>query len=249
MGFSHQEIPLRAVDSLGSVRAGVATRKDATPRSGILNGDFIVRLVGERSGLSTTSQPHCASRKITGGNPRRPVAKTVQRPSVSPQKVAVRSDYGCQSHNEVTNGGKLMADLEDTHDQGRYPYTHHGPTVYGSKLADYLISEANLREDRPDLFESMEEAITRNIGSEMASKYDAAVCAALGMTKEEVVTIEPGRLTRSINGDSETLFLDGEPLVTFWPIETHSGMNGDTVMLNSSRKFTVHKAGPATDFS
>jgi hypothetical protein len=34
----------------------------------------------------------------------------------------------------------------------RYPYTHHGPAVYGSKLADYLISEAHLREDRPELF-------------------------------------------------------------------------------------------------
>lgn len=29
----------------------------------------------------------------------------------------------------------------------RYPYTHHGPAVYGSKLADYLISEANMRDD------------------------------------------------------------------------------------------------------
>lgn len=35
----------------------------------------------------------------------------------------------------------------------RYPYTHHGPAVHGSKLADYLISEAFLREDRPELFD------------------------------------------------------------------------------------------------
>lgn len=26
----------------------------------------------------------------------------------------------------------------------RYPYRHHGPAVYGSKVADYLISEANM---------------------------------------------------------------------------------------------------------
>ncbi|MCA9368547.1 hypothetical protein KC887_09960 [Candidatus Kaiserbacteria bacterium] len=29
----------------------------------------------------------------------------------------------------------------------RYPYRHHGPAVHGSKLADYLISEANMTED------------------------------------------------------------------------------------------------------
>ena len=29
----------------------------------------------------------------------------------------------------------------------RYPYRHHGPSVHGSKLADYLISEANMIED------------------------------------------------------------------------------------------------------
>ena len=38
----------------------------------------------------------------------------------------------------------------------RYPYTHHGPIVHGSKLLDYLISEAALREDRPDLFNDKE---------------------------------------------------------------------------------------------
>jgi len=34
----------------------------------------------------------------------------------------------------------------------RYPYRHHGPPVHGSKLEDYLISEASLREDVPELF-------------------------------------------------------------------------------------------------
>jgi len=37
-----------------------------------------------------------------------------------------------------------------------YPYTHHGLAVHGSKLEDYLISEASLREERPDIFESGE---------------------------------------------------------------------------------------------
>lgn len=36
--------------------------------------------------------------------------------------------------------------------RARYPYTHHGPAIYGSKLDDYLISEASLREDHPELF-------------------------------------------------------------------------------------------------
>ena len=35
----------------------------------------------------------------------------------------------------------------------RYPYTHHGQTVHGSKLLDYLISEQNLRDDHPELFD------------------------------------------------------------------------------------------------
>jgi len=42
--------------------------------------------------------------------------------------------------------------MSDKRDR-RYPYTHHGPPVHGSKLADYLISELSLRQDRPELFE------------------------------------------------------------------------------------------------
>jgi len=38
----------------------------------------------------------------------------------------------------------------------RYPYTRHEPTVHGSKLLDYLLSEVSLREDRPDLFKNEE---------------------------------------------------------------------------------------------
>lgn len=30
--------------------------------------------------------------------------------------------------------------------KARFPYTHHGPTVYGSKLADFLVSEASMIE-------------------------------------------------------------------------------------------------------
>ena len=32
-------------------------------------------------------------------------------------------------------------------DDERYPYRHHGPSVYGSKLADYLVSEQSMEED------------------------------------------------------------------------------------------------------
>lgn len=39
-----------------------------------------------------------------------------------------------------------------------YPYRHDGPPVHRSKLADFLVSEANLREDRPDLFEDDKKA-------------------------------------------------------------------------------------------
>lgn len=50
-------------------------------------------------------------------------------------------------------GKRLIGAAEEAAEIVRYPYTHHGPTVYGSKLADFFVSEANLREDRPDLFE------------------------------------------------------------------------------------------------
>jgi hypothetical protein len=39
-----------------------------------------------------------------------------------------------------------------------YPYLHEGPAVHGSKFEDYLISEANLREDMPEIFESEEQS-------------------------------------------------------------------------------------------
>lgn len=37
-----------------------------------------------------------------------------------------------------------MSELEDGEEEqpADLPYTHHGPTVYGSKLADYMVSEA-----------------------------------------------------------------------------------------------------------
>lgn len=35
----------------------------------------------------------------------------------------------------------------ECHCKARFPYTHHGPTVYGSKLADYLVTEASMIED------------------------------------------------------------------------------------------------------
>lgn len=37
----------------------------------------------------------------------------------------------------------------------RYPYTHHGPSVHGSKLLDYYISEHSLRQDAPELFDDI----------------------------------------------------------------------------------------------
>ena len=43
----------------------------------------------------------------------------------------------------------------------RYPYTHHGPAVHGSKLLDYLISEYSRREDRPELFEQLDAEMER----------------------------------------------------------------------------------------
>jgi len=39
----------------------------------------------------------------------------------------------------------------------RYPYSHHGPAVHGSKIADYLLSELSLREDHPELFDDTKE--------------------------------------------------------------------------------------------
>ena len=50
-------------------------------------------------------------------------------------------------------GQRLIKAAKEAQEPVRYPYTHHGPAVYGSKLADYLISEAHLQEDYPELFE------------------------------------------------------------------------------------------------
>ena len=44
-------------------------------------------------------------------------------------------------------GKRLTKAAKEAADIVRYPYTHHGPAVYGDKLTDYLISEANLIED------------------------------------------------------------------------------------------------------
>lgn len=44
-------------------------------------------------------------------------------------------------------GERLIKAAREAKDTVRYPYRHHGPAVYGSKLADYLITEANMRED------------------------------------------------------------------------------------------------------
>ena len=50
-------------------------------------------------------------------------------------------------------GDRPIASAKEARDLVRYPYTHHGPTIYGSKLADYLVSEASMRVDHPELFE------------------------------------------------------------------------------------------------
>ena len=34
----------------------------------------------------------------------------------------------------------------------RNPYTHHGASIYGSKIADYLVSELHLMDARQDIF-------------------------------------------------------------------------------------------------
>jgi hypothetical protein len=48
----------------------------------------------------------------------------------------------------MTKAGKrLIKAAEEAKQIARYPYTHHGPPVYGDKLTDFLISEANMIED------------------------------------------------------------------------------------------------------
>lgn len=52
------------------------------------------------------------------------------------------------------DGGRVMGkERPKATGNARYPYTHHGPAVHGSKMADYLVSELSLREDHPELFE------------------------------------------------------------------------------------------------
>jgi len=58
--------------------------------------------------------------------------------------------------------------MTDAPENERYPYRHHGPSVHGSKLIDYLVSEANMIEDgllpipkEPWPFEKDKETIKR----------------------------------------------------------------------------------------
>lgn len=43
----------------------------------------------------------------------------------------------------------------ECHCRARYPYTHHGPSVYGDKLTDFLVSESSLKEDRGNILADM----------------------------------------------------------------------------------------------
>lgn len=66
----------------------------------------------------------------------------------------------------------------------RYPYRHHGPSVHGSKLADYLISEANLREDCPEMFSapSAEQTTAQRIKSAV-TEGERPFVSVRGMSK------------------------------------------------------------------
>ena len=83
----------------------------------------------------------------------------------------------------------------------RYPYRHHGLAVHGSKLADYLISEANmiddieqLRAENARMRETTEKLITALDKIEQQADYGqvdacqriarAAIMAALGVEGE-----------------------------------------------------------------
>ena len=58
----------------------------------------------------------------------------------------------------------------------RYPYRHHGPAVHGSKLADYLISEANMRYDEI----KAARALLREAAAMLAEDRDA-LAAGIGI--------------------------------------------------------------------
>ena len=57
-----------------------------------------------------------------------------------------------------------------------YPYTHHGPSVHGSKLKDFLISEASMIEagilPDPMKMEPLGDEFTEAIFDDLDSLYE-----------------------------------------------------------------------------
>lgn len=90
----------------------------------------------------------------------------------------------------------------------------------------------------------MRDKAVENLASGMASQYDAVLCATLGMSQKEVLALDKGRLSRAIQGDLETVLFDGRPLVTFWPLETRSVVEGSMCKLVSSQKYMIHNDEP-----
>lgn len=80
------------------------------------------------------------------------------------------------------------------------------------------------------------------LSSDMAEKYESIIQEALGMDRDEVLLIAKDRLSCTIQGDQETVLLDGKPIVTLWPVEMHTKFDGHAHTLVAKRKYKIHKA-------
>lgn len=71
----------------------------------------------------------------------------------------------------------------------RYPYSHDGPAVYGSKLADYLISEANMNAE-------LDRGICHDHDQTFRAEDGCPVCNVIG--EREALRAEIARLREAL---------------------------------------------------
>ncbi len=73
----------------------------------------------------------------------------------------------------------------------RYPYRHHGPAVHGSKLADFLVSEANMIDDGL-IADTEGDTMTEPIQSPRYQPYGGAGMLPVEQCEYSVVDNEKG---------------------------------------------------------
>lgn len=74
----------------------------------------------------------------------------------------------------------------------------------------------------------------------MAKGYDDIVCQALNLTADEITAMDLGRISILENPDkTQVVVFDGRPIVRFWPIETKTVSDGNSIKLVCSQNYQI----------